>query len=138
MKNSILPYLLLFLFSCNQSSESSTPECNVDVKVKQVYNMYLNRLKQSYSKQGKVLSTEEIEALTYLSIYTNLHNRANLGDVSTYKDFGEFRKDIKQWEVWYELNKCKLDRIKSDSTHLFIHNSFENLKKRINFDVGDF
>lgn len=128
MKRKLLFIVIIFLSQSCQFFLGN--DCVTNEQVKNRYFNYIIFLEGSYNSEGKSLSLDEIEAITFLSLYSELGNRAALGDVSTYTSYNDFEKDIEDWKKWFSLNKCQLNQAKSDSIYNRVYKSFEKLKNR--------
>ena len=102
-------------FSCNK-------KCEVSPLVESTFSYHFTML-NSHQK-NKVLSSDFINSLSFLSEISKIDSKANFGDVSVYIRYKDYISDVKRYKNWYNENKCHLTReqivsISQKSIHLF-------------------
>lgn len=102
---------LFFAFSpiiMGLSNCLNTPEaCSVDQTFKERYEYHYNLIKDKYTKDT-VVTNIEIRSIIFLSHLTGIDSKVAYGDITDYRDYEDFKTDMKNWDQWYLSNKCKI------------------------------
>lgn len=99
--------IALFIMLMGLGCQGKKEDCS-DPAFEKKFNFHIKNLEDNY-KSGLVLSTTLLKSIYFLAEVSKIESLVRYGDITVYKNYSDFKKDISNWREWHKENKCEID-----------------------------
>ena len=99
----IILFIMLMILGCQSKKE----DCSNPLFEKK-FKSHIKNLEDNY-KRGLVLSTTLLKSIYFLTEVSKIESLVQYGDITVYKNYNDFKKDIFNWKEWHKENKCEIN-----------------------------